>query len=94
MNMGRTSSSPSARLCWTPTLSVIRLPPLIAQPGGGERVKSGFTQPVVEVLATDPLRDEAKRMPRGDRDVGGERQLVRDLGRGSPAPTTITRMPA
>ena len=80
MNMGRTSSSPSARLCRTPTLSVIRLPPLILPASGRQRVKPGLPQPVVHVLAADPLWDEPQRVPHGERDVGNQRELVGDLG--------------
>ena len=34
----------------------------LAQPRGGQRVETGLAQPVVHVLAADPLRDEPQRM--------------------------------
>src|SRR6187200_2516432 len=51
----------------------------LAQPDGRQCVEPGLAEPVVHVLAAQPLRDESHGMAAGDGDLREWRELVRDL---------------
>jgi hypothetical protein len=54
----------------------------LAQPFGGQGVEATLAQPVVDVLAAQPLGDEPHGMAGGQRDRRDRRELVGDLGGG------------